>query len=239
MSSLPIPTGLPDPADLSVPHLSMPEISMPELSSSSLAKSATGENARGEGERFLLQAFRSFSEAADSLERSYGSLRSEVVRLRSELEHSNAGLASSLEENRRMRERLDNIVGGLPCGVLVVESGDAISLLNPEGRRLLRSIVKLTSEEGVEFLSSVPGELDVYKRQAVRLASNQRFAENSSESSIPIHRASARGFRCVRSFRNYLGHCRRREWTGHSSHAGRLGSLGARPVQTISGSILL
>ena len=159
MSSLPIPTGLPDPADLSVPHLSMPEISMPELSSSSLAKSATGENARGEGERFLLQAFRSFSEAADSLERSYGSLRSEVVRLRSELEHSNAGLASSLEENRRMRERLDNIVGGLPCGVLVVESGDAISLLNPEGRRLLRSIVKLTSEEGVEFLSSVPGEL--------------------------------------------------------------------------------
>jgi nitrogen fixation/metabolism regulation signal transduction histidine kinase len=58
-----------------------------------------------------------------SLERSYALLRSEVVRLRGELEQSNAGLERSLEENRRMRQHLDSILDGLPCGVLVEECG--------------------------------------------------------------------------------------------------------------------
>jgi two-component system sensor histidine kinase FlrB len=92
---------------------------------------------REEGKQFLLQAFRSFAEAADSLGRSYGMLRSEVARLRSELTASNAGLATSLEENRRMRQHLDRILEGLPCGVLVVNAEEEISLINPEGRRLL------------------------------------------------------------------------------------------------------
>jgi two-component system, sensor histidine kinase FlrB len=95
------------------------------------------ETARGDGEQFLLQAFRTFSEAADSLERSYGVLRSEVARLHGELEQSNAGLRRSLEENRQMRHHLDRILDGLPCGVLVAEPDGAISLANPEARRLL------------------------------------------------------------------------------------------------------
>jgi two-component system sensor histidine kinase FlrB len=45
----------------------------------------------------------------------------------------------SLSENRRMREHLDRILEGLPCGVLVERSDGSISLLNPEGRRLLGS----------------------------------------------------------------------------------------------------
>jgi two-component system sensor histidine kinase FlrB len=97
---------------------------------------ASGTSAAG-NEQFLLQAFRTFAEAADSLERSYGKLRGEVVRLRAELEQSNAGLLRSLSENRRMREHLDRILEGLPCGVLVERSDGSISLLNPEGRRLL------------------------------------------------------------------------------------------------------
>jgi two-component system sensor histidine kinase FlrB len=92
----------------------------------------------GENERFLREAFCSFAEAAGSLERSYGMLRTEVGRLHGELAESNAGLARSLEENRTMRERLDRILDGLPCGVLVTEANGDISLLNPEGRRLLR-----------------------------------------------------------------------------------------------------
>ena len=102
-----------------------------------MALPMSGEASAGEPERFLLQAFRSFAEAADSLERSYEKLRSEVARLNGELEQSNAGLASSLEENRRMRRRLNRILEGLPCGVLVAEPGGTISLVNPEGRRLL------------------------------------------------------------------------------------------------------
>ncbi|HLW89236.1 MAG TPA: ATP-binding protein [Terriglobales bacterium] len=88
-------------------------------------------------EQFLLQAFSSFAEAAGSLEHSYGLLRGEVSRLRCELEESNGGLARSLEENRTMRQHLDRILEGLPCGVLVVAENGEISRVNPEGRRLL------------------------------------------------------------------------------------------------------
>ncbi len=90
-----------------------------------------------EKEQFLLQAFTSFAEAAHSLERSYGRLRAEVMRLSKELEESNSGLLRSLEENRRMRQHLDRVVESLPCGVLVVANGGEISDVNPEGRRVL------------------------------------------------------------------------------------------------------
>ncbi|MGO9434339.1 MAG: sensor histidine kinase [Terracidiphilus sp.] len=94
----------------------------------------------GESQQFLLQAFRSFADAADSLERSYGMLRREVARLHQELEQSNAGLQRSLEENREMRQHLDRILDGLPCGVLVVQSDGAISRMNPAARRLFGSV---------------------------------------------------------------------------------------------------
>jgi hypothetical protein len=43
-----------------------------------------------------VQALGSFAEAADSLARSYGMLRSEVIRLNKELERSNERLKKSL-----------------------------------------------------------------------------------------------------------------------------------------------
>jgi two-component system sensor histidine kinase FlrB len=90
-----------------------------------------------EKEQFLLQAFGSFAEAANSLERSYGLLRAEVMRLSKELEESNSGLVHSLQENRRMRQHLNRVLESLPCGVLVVANGGEISDVNPEGRRVL------------------------------------------------------------------------------------------------------
>jgi two-component system sensor histidine kinase FlrB len=123
------------------------------------------EMSRGENQQFLLQAFHSFAEAADSLERSYGMLHSEVARLRGELERSNAGLAKSLEQNRRMREHLDRIVEGLPCGVLVVKSDGAISLVNPEGERLLSATSEVKNLDGIESIGSLPGGLrDLFER---------------------------------------------------------------------------
>src|SRR6266403_3916408 len=85
----------------------------------------------------LARAFASFTEAAGSLERTYGLLQGQVSHLRQELEVTNRDLATSLEENHRIRERLRRIVQGLPCGVLVIEAGSRISTLNPEAARLL------------------------------------------------------------------------------------------------------
>src|SRR5438270_10596984 len=117
MTSLPMPSGLSE----SVP---------PDIISAARADPAAKE-------QFLLQAFSSFAEAAHSLERSYGQLRAEVMRLSKELEESNSGLLRSLEENRRMRQHLDRVLEGLPCGVLVVGEGGEISDVNQEGWRLL------------------------------------------------------------------------------------------------------
>ena len=90
----------------------------------------------GDPEHPLARAFASFTEAAGSLERTYGQLNGQVAHLRHELENTNRDLANSLEENHRIRERLRRIVESLPCGVLVVEAGKRISTLNPEAARL-------------------------------------------------------------------------------------------------------
>jgi two-component system sensor histidine kinase FlrB len=56
-----------------------------------------------------------------------------------------------------MRRHLDRILDGLPCGVLVARANGVISLVNPEGRRLLGS--------AIESLSVVPPRLrDLFDR---------------------------------------------------------------------------
>jgi two-component system sensor histidine kinase FlrB len=85
----------------------------------------------------LARAFASFTEAAGSLERTYGQLQGQVAHLRQELEVTNRDLANSLEENHRIRERQRRILEGLPCGVLVMEGEARISTLNPEAVRLI------------------------------------------------------------------------------------------------------
>ena len=92
---------------------------------------------RPEDERFLLHAFRSFAQAAASLERSYAKLREEVEQLKGELAASNSELARSAEENARMRAHLDRILESLPCGILVTSSDGQVLRTNPETHRIL------------------------------------------------------------------------------------------------------
>ncbi|MBZ5503369.1 MAG: PAS sensor protein [Acidobacteriia bacterium] len=88
---------------------------------------------------FLARAFQTFTHAADSLEKSYGQLQNEVLRLRFELERTNRDLAASVEENAGMRRYLARILEGLPCGVFVVNREGEPRMANPEARRILSS----------------------------------------------------------------------------------------------------
>ena len=86
----------------------------------------------------LADAFTAFISAASRLERSHGQLHEEVAQLRIQLEERNRALASSLEENERMRVLHGEILDALPCGVAVVEAEDEnVVLLNPEAKRLV------------------------------------------------------------------------------------------------------
>jgi signal transduction histidine kinase len=96
--------------------------------------------ASGASKRTLERAFQSFAGAAESLEKSYGQLHAEVLRLRFALERTNSDLASSLEENAGMRRYLARILENLPCGVLVVDQQGQPRMMNPEARRLLSGV---------------------------------------------------------------------------------------------------
>src|SRR5258708_21490252 len=69
----------------------------------------------------LARAFASFTEAAVSLQRTYGQLQGQVSHLRQELEVTNRVLATSLEQNHPIRARLHHILQPLPCGALATE----------------------------------------------------------------------------------------------------------------------
>jgi len=141
-----------------------------------------------EDEQFLLRAFRSFAEAAGSLERSYSLLRGEVERLRRELETSNSDLARSLEENRGMRIHLDRILEGLPCGVLVAASDGQVSRANPEAMRLL-GIERAGSSPGLSSFGSTLVAIPAAVRQLLECA---RAEGGEQEQGFPDPQGSTR-----------------------------------------------
>lgn len=88
-------------------------------------------------QRSLSRAFETFQAAARSLEKSYGQLQGELLRLRFDLEQTNRDLAASLEENARMRAYLARVLEALPCGVVVATREGQMLMANPEAKRLL------------------------------------------------------------------------------------------------------
>ena len=125
----------------------------------------------------LARAFRSFTEAAGSLERTYGQLHGQVTSLRQELEVTNRSLTVSLEENRCMRERLRRILEGLPCGVVVLEAGNQISIFNPEAARLLGA--------DLETIDALPPLL-AGALESARRSGEERELELTADSTPPV-----------------------------------------------------
>ena len=87
--------------------------------------------------QILADAFSEFISASSVLESSYRDLQREVAHLGAELAQRNADLTQSLADNDRMRAALQQMLDLMPCGVLVLSGNRQISLINPEGRRLL------------------------------------------------------------------------------------------------------
>jgi signal transduction histidine kinase len=100
-------------------------------------KLVTPSDSKRAARRSLAAAFVSFTQTAGALETTYTKLQGEVGRLRNELENKNRSLAESLEENRRIRTYLSEILEGLPCGVLVFDGSKSLRMINPAARRLL------------------------------------------------------------------------------------------------------
>jgi nitrogen fixation/metabolism regulation signal transduction histidine kinase len=95
-------------------------------------------------------------------------LQTEVARLSGELERANSELTNSLDENSRVRGFLAQILEWLPCGVLVLDAGQRLRVINPEARRLLMLDPSWLPEQGV----ALPAVID------------RLLAESSSKSTL-------------------------------------------------------
>ena len=97
------------------------------------------ESTRQSGEAgLLMEAFRTFTIASNSLETAYGQLQSKVRRLTEELEAKNRELELSLREKQEAQEYLRTILEKLPCGVFVLEESGEMTLCNPMAAEVLR-----------------------------------------------------------------------------------------------------
>lgn len=103
------------------------------------------------GTAVLADAFTEFSAAAERLERSYQELQKKVVQLRAILADRSQALRASRTENSHMKLALRQILDSLPCGVLVLDETERVTLSNPEARRLLG-----VASERVENLAEIP-----------------------------------------------------------------------------------
>ena len=89
-------------------------------------------------ERELLHAaFKSFDEAAQTLQQSYSALTTRVEQMDLELAQSNEALRRQLGDNEAMRVHLDGILESMSTGVLVTDDCETISRSNRAAEALL------------------------------------------------------------------------------------------------------
>lgn|SRR6185312_14681136 len=127
----------------------------------------------------LAGAFTEFISASTRLEASYAKLQQEVTHLSYELADRNSELKASLAENERVHHALQQIVESMPCGVLVVEADGSISVINPEGRRLLD--LDAIPVERIETVSAAAGiDLAGFLKRHSSAAGEQEFCRMST-----------------------------------------------------------
>jgi two-component system sensor histidine kinase FlrB len=135
-------------------------------------------------ERELLHAaFRSFDEAAQTLQQSYSALTARVEQMDLELAQSNEALRRQLCDNEAMRVHLDGILESLSTGVLVVDDCETISRSNRAAEALLGATdTELRNRRGSDVLAGAG--LDVCDRP-------QRIGQTVvSISRVPLHNDS-------------------------------------------------
>lgn len=128
---------------------------------------------------FLVDAFAGFIAASTRLEGSYAQLQEQVSHLSRELADRNAALKISLAENERVHRALQQIVDSMPCGVLVVEGDGSVSMMNPEGRRLLN--LDRSPAEHLDAISIAAGvDLSGFLRRRTGADQEQEFCTSTA-----------------------------------------------------------
>jgi two-component system sensor histidine kinase FlrB len=87
--------------------------------------------------KYLREAFHTFNDAAQRLENSYVTLRTQVTQLSEELQRANDELARQLIEKQALVERQQSLLAALPAGVVVVGPCGTVRDANEAAKRFL------------------------------------------------------------------------------------------------------
>lgn len=87
--------------------------------------------------QLLLEAFRTFNEASEQLEKSYASLQEHTKKLDLELKETNEKLREALLEEERVTLHQRGVLNSLKTGILVVDLEGTILETNPSAAKLL------------------------------------------------------------------------------------------------------
>ncbi len=142
------------------------------------AVAAAGSPAAGDA-RLLLEAFETFTQASSSLESAFQQLRERARRLSEELAAKNRELKKSLQEKEEAQNYLRTILESLPCGVLVLEGTERLSLCNPTAAQLLGLPRRHSSRLWRKARSLGAGPLREYFRSEVQTGGGRRETEIS------------------------------------------------------------
>jgi PAS domain S-box-containing protein len=110
----------------------------------------------------LIHAFDVFSQASETLQRSYRELQDEAHRLATDLALANTELERSLVEKESFKNYLKNILESLGNGVLVIDQQGILTICNPAAAAMLRLSADL-AKTPVHFCElPIPEDLKIF-----------------------------------------------------------------------------
>jgi signal transduction histidine kinase len=131
----------------------------------------------------LHDAFRSFDDAAATLQQSYQTLTSRLEQLDVELADRNEALGRNLRANEELREHLTAIVESLSTGLLVMDTEETITRCNQAGEQFLGlPREQIIGRSLAACLKEAQLDGDVYPlttRQGAAVALSQRALQTS------------------------------------------------------------
>ena len=84
----------------------------------------------------LTSAFENFTQATETLKKSYKALQQKIARLNSELSETNKALSRKVTELNKVRTYLNNILDSMMDGLVAIDSEGKITILNRAAERI-------------------------------------------------------------------------------------------------------
>jgi PAS domain S-box-containing protein len=124
----------------------------------------------------LMEAFEIFNSVSSKLMESYEKLKVEAEHLKVEVEEKNQELSKNLEENKRLRIFLENIIQSITSGMIVIDNRGYITLSNKNAEKIIGAKKnKLIDQKYIDIFRNLPNIDALLKSKGKILPLNLEF----------------------------------------------------------------